>query len=400
MTIIWVTWTNWKTTTTNIIARWLKSSWKKVFMFSTVNYFIGDNEYRNDTKMTSPDPFLLQSLLKKAKNEWCSIAVIETSSHALFFNRVWWIEYDIAVLTNISQDHLDLHRNMDNYVKTKLKLFKNLISNARKPNVKKTAIINIDSEYKELFLAETYDNLITFWFDFTSNLKPLNIENNINTTNFTVKIPDDTLKIETKLRWNFNIYNILWAIWVFLSLWIKPRVIEESINSIKYIPGRLEEIENEYWFKIFIDYAHTPDALENVLETIKQIEWVNRIITVFWATWDRDKQKRPIMWQIVSKLSDEVILCEDDCYTESFESIIKDVIPWIERKEWENFWIIEDRKDAIRTALLKASINDVVLIAWKWDEHVIIRNEWVFEYNDKQAVLEILKEIDDNKIVN
>lgn len=400
MTIIWVTWTNWKTTTTNIIARWLKASWKKVFMFSTVNYFIWDKEYRNDTKMTSPDPFLLQSLLKQASDEWCEVAVIETSSHAMFFNRTWWIDYDIAVLTNITQDHLDLHKTMDNYVRTKLKLFKSLITSVRKPWIKKTAIINIESEYKELFLNEAYDVLTTYGLDYESNLKPTNINNDIDYVSFDLKIPWDMLNIKTMLRWKHNIYNILWAIWVFLSLGMKPRDIEKSILDVEVVPWRLEEIKNYEWFKIFVDYAHTPDALENILNTLKSIKWINRIITVFWATWDRDKTKRPIMWKIVSDMSDYVILTQDDDYSEKTQDIIKDVLPWIERKEWENFWIITDRVSAIRTALLEAKQNDVVLVAWKWDEHLMMTNYWAIAYNDKEEILKILKEIDDNKIIN
>ena len=399
MIIIWITWTNWKTTTTNIIARWLKASWKKVFMFSTVNYFIWDKEYRNDTKMTSPDPFLLQSLLKKAKDEWCEIAVIETSSHALFFNRVWWIDYDIAVLTNITQDHLDLHRTMDNYVKTKLKLFKSLITSNRKQWVKKTAIINIESQYKELFLNEAYDVLTTYWFDFDSNLKPTNIKNELEYTSFDLRIPWNILNIKTLLRWKHNIYNILWAIWVFLSLWIDLKTIEKSIYEVNVIPWRLEEIKNYEGFKIYVDYAHTPDALENILNTLRNIEWINRIITVFWATWDRDKSKRPLMWKIVSDKSDYVILTQDDDYSEKTQDIIKDILPWIERKEWENFWIIQDRVSAIRTALLEAKQNDVVLVAWKWDEHLMMTNSWPVTYNDKEQIIKILKEIDDNKIM-
>lgn len=399
MVIIWVTWTNWKSTTTNIIAKWLREAWKKVFMFSTINYFIGDKEYRNDLKMTSPDAFVLQRLLAEAKKEGCEYAVIETASHGILMNRVWWIEYDIAVLTNITQDHLDLHRTMDNYVRTKLKLFKNLISNLRKPNVKKTAIINIESDYKELFLAETYDVLTTYWMDYESSLKPVNIKNELDYTTFQVKIPSDTLEIKTKLRWRHNIYNILWAIWVFLSLWIKTRIIEEAILKVENVPGRLEEIPNEEWFKIFIDYAHTPDALEKVLTTVKDIEWINRIITVFWATWDRDRTKRPIMWKIVSDLSDLVYLTQDDDYTEDTKEIIKDVLPWIDRKEWENFWVILKRELAIKSAILEAKENDVILIAWKWDEHVMVTNDWIIPYNDKQKVIEILKEIDGNKIL-
>lgn len=400
MTIIWVTGTNGKTTTTNIIARGLKASGKKVFMFSTVNYFIGDEEFRNDTKMTSPDPFLLQKLLHEAKQKWCEIAVIETSSHALIMNRVWGIDYDIAVLTNITQDHLDLHHTMENYVRTKLKLFKWLISSTRKPWIKKTAIINLESEYKDLFLNETYDVLTTYGFDHSSNLKAENIQNEIAWVFFDVKIPGTILKIQTSLRGKHNIYNILWAIWVFLSLWMKTEDIEKSIKNLWVVPGRLEEVNNYEWMKIFIDYAHTPDALENVLTTLKNINGIKRIITVFGATGDRDKTKRPIMWEVVSRLSDYVILTQDDDYTEKTQEIMKDVLVGIERKEWENFWIIPDREVAIRTALLQAQKDDAILIAGKWDEHIMMTNLWPIPYNDKEIVLKILKEIDDNKIVN
>ena len=139
MIIIWVTWTNWKTTTCNIIAKWLRKAWKKVFMFTTVNVILWDKEIVNNTKMTSPDPFLLQKYLKAAKDQGCEIAIIETASHWIKMHRIRWLEYDVCVLTNITQDHLDLHRTMKDYVKTKLRIFKNLISYKRKSWIKKRA---------------------------------------------------------------------------------------------------------------------------------------------------------------------------------------------------------------------------------------------------------------------
>ncbi|MDP5038928.1 MAG: UDP-N-acetylmuramyl-tripeptide synthetase, partial [Candidatus Gracilibacteria bacterium] len=370
-----------------------------VFMFSTVNYFIGDIEYRNDTKMTSPDPFLLQSLLRKAKKEGCEIAVIETSSHALFMHRVWGIDYDIALLTNITQDHLDLHHTMDNYVKTKLKLFKKLISSNRKSNIKKTGIINLDSDYKDLFLSETYDILTTYGMDFESNLKPTNVVNSIDYTTFDVKIPGQVLKIKTKLRGKHNIYNILGAIGVYLSIGMKPEEIEKSILEVESIPGRLEEIQNIEGFKIYVDYAHTADALEKVLQTVKNIDGVNRVLCVFGATGDRDKTKRPIMGRVVSENSDVVYLTQDDDYSEPTMQIIKDIIPGIPRVEGDNFWIIPDRESAIRSALLEAKTNDIVIITGKGDEHIMMTNSGPIEYNDKEIVLKILKEIDLNKII-
>ncbi len=399
MIVIWVTWTNWKTTTCNIVAKGLQAMWKKVFMFSTVNIMINNEIYTNETKMTSPDAFELQRLLKIAKKKWCEIAIIETASHGLKMNRVWWIDFDIAVLTNITQDHLDLHWTMHDYVNTKLSLFKNLISFNRRPWIKKSAIINIESDYSELFMSETYDSMFTYWNRSWATLKPSKINSDWHITKFEIDVAWPNIQIETKLKWDFNIQNIMAAVWVFMALWIKSEKISENIKLVSWIPWRMENIENNEGFQIIVDYAHTTDALEKVLETLKSYKWIWNIITVFWATWDRDKTKRAAMWEIVSRLSDTVILTQDDDYSEKTEDIIKDVLPGIEKKQWDNFWIIPTRKEAIQTALIKAEKNDVVLIAWKWDEHVMMTNNWSIEWHDKTVIEEILKWIDDNKIV-
>lgn len=399
MTIIWVTGTNGKTTTCNIIAKGLKAAGKKVFMFSTVNIIIDNEEYQNDTKMTSPDAFELQRLLKIAKEKGCEVAIIETASHGIKMHRVWWIQYDIAVLTNITQDHLDLHRTMKDYVHTKLKLFSQLISNKRKPGVKKSAIINKNSDYADLFMAETFDSMYTYGEWTWVNLIARDVKIKDGLTHFHIDVPGPKINITTKLMWDFNIQNILAAVWVFMSFWIKAEEIEKMVAQIDGVPGRLERIENEEWYTIFVDYAHTEDALEKVLLTLESMKEKWNIITVFWATGDRDKTKRVWMWQIVAKYSDTVILTQDDDYTEKTEDIIKDVIPGIERKQWEGFWIIPSRKEAIQTALLKAEKWDIVLIAWKWDEHVLVTNNWPIEWHDKTVIEEILKWIDDNKIL-
>jgi len=399
MKIIWVTGTNWKTSTCNIIAKWLIENGEKVFMFTTVNIIMWDKEITNNTKMTSPDPFVLQKLLKQAKQMWIQKAIIETASHWIKFHRIWWINYDTVILTNITQDHLDLHHTMKDYVNTKLEIFKKLITYIRKKWVKKTAIVNIDSDYSELFTAETYDSLYTYWQNSEANLQIQNIKETPEWLKFKLRIPWDDLEIQSKLRWEFNAYNITAAVWCFISEWISKEKIIKMIKHVSGIPGRLEEIENKEWYKIFIDYAHTEDALENVLTTLKPLAKNWKLITVFWATWDRDKTKRISMWQVVSKLSDKIILTQDDDYSEDTISIIKDVLPGIERAEWEYFWVIPDREEAIRTALIWANPWDVVLIAWKWDEHVLMTNGWAIEWHDKTKVLEILKAIDDNKII-
>nr|MDD3720500.1 UDP-N-acetylmuramoyl-L-alanyl-D-glutamate--2,6-diaminopimelate ligase [Candidatus Gracilibacteria bacterium] len=399
MIVIGITGTNGKTTTTNIIAKGLRDAGNKVFMFSTINIIMGDEEYVNNSKMTSPDVFMLQKLLKQAKNIGCNIAVIETSSHSILQHRNYGLEYDIAVLTNITQDHLDLHKTMENYVNTKLQLFKNLITYRRKPGIKKVAVINNESDYKDLFIAETYDNLYTYGKDSSSTLKVDNIKHNYENTTFDVKIAGSNFNVETKLRGDFNIYNILASIGVFISFGLKPDQIKKIIKSIEGVAGRMEEIENNNKYKIFVDYAHTPDALIQVLDTIREIEGIKKIITVFGATGDRDKTKRPIMGKIVSDMSDVVILTQDDDYSEKTEKIIKDVLPGIERKEGENFWIITDRREAIRTAILTAGENDAILIAGKGDEHLMMTNEGPVDWHDRDIVEEILNELDEYRVI-
>ncbi len=366
MIVIGITGSKGKTTVTNLVARGLEHAGKKVFMFSTANYSINGQWAENNMKMTSPSPFVLQRLLKEAKEAGCEYAVIETSSHSIFYNRNYGIDYDIAVLTNISQDHLDLHKTMDNYAKTKLSLFNNLVNYRRKPGVKKVTVVNIDSDYASIFLSEpTPDIMYSYGLAQNAQIRPQNIRYLKEGTQFEIKMPSNTVSMKTKLRGNFNVYNILAAVSVLVSQKVDIPTIVDAIESVEVIPGRLEEIENTRGLTVFVDYAHTEDSLKNVLETIKQMEGIGRIITVFGATGDRDTTKRPKMGRIADTLSDIVILTDDDTYTENSLKIIKEVSMGIKRKEGESFWIVPSRMDAIRTALVIAEKEDVVLIAGK-----------------------------------
>ena len=216
---------------------------------------------------------------------------------------------------------------------------------------------------------------------------------------FDVVIPGQKFQIITQLRGNFNVSNILAAASVAMWLGISTDLIASSIKEVTWIPGRMEEVISPDWFSVFIDYAHTPDALENVLETLNEMKEEGRIITVFWATWDRDISKRPIMWEVVSQLSDVVIVTQDDDYTENTGKIIKDILPGIDRKQGEDFWIIPSRLEAIRTAILIAESDDIILLAGKWDEHILVTNNGPIEWHDRTIVEKILKDIDDNTLV-
>ncbi len=396
MIIIGVTGTKGKTTTTNIIAQGLQKAGKKVAMFSTVNMMIDGKMMDNNLKMTSPGPFVLWRFLAEAQKAGCTHAVIETSSHALYYHRVHGLRYDAAVLTNISQDHLDLHKTMDNYVETKMLLFKSLYKYGIRKEVRKVGVVNIDSEYASRFLSKdiVVDNMYTVGFSPSAQVRAENVTHTMDATEFDVRIPSNQFHLTTKLQGDFNISNILCAVAILISQKIEIPVIQELIAGFDCVPGRLEEIPNMRWAKIYVDYAHTEASLQSVLETVKQIEWTKRIITVFGATGDRDKTKRPKMGRVVDILSDVVILTDDDTYTEDSLQIIREVSEGIKRREGENFWIIPSREDAIRTACIMLKKGDILLVAGKWAETVQVTQKWPIPYNDRRVIEKILMEIE------
>lgn len=396
MIVIGVTGTKGKTTTTNLIAQWLQKSGKKVAMFSTVNISIDGVVEDNNLKMTSPSPFVLWEFLNNAKKKGCEYAVIETSSHALFYHRVHGLRYDAAVLTNIAQDHLDLHKTMDNYVETKMQLFRNLYKNGIKKWVRKVGVVNIDSEYSDRFLSRdiVVDNLYTVGFSPSAQIRAENVINTELTTEFDVRIPSNQFHLSSRLPGNFNISNILCAVAILMSQKIDIATIQSLIAEFACVPGRLEEVPNSRGGKIYVDYAHTEDSLRSVLETLRQIATTQRIITVFGATGDRDKTKRPKMGKVVDTLSDVVILTDDDTYTEDSLRIIRDVSEGITRREGDGFWIIPSREDAIRTALIMLRPGDVLIVAGKWAETVQVTQKWSIKWNDRKVIERILMEIE------
>lgn len=243
-------------------------------MFSTVNMSIDGKTFDNNMKMTTPSPFVLWNFIGEARKAGCNYLVLETSSHALYYHRVHGLHYDVAVLTNISQDHLDLHKTMDNYVATKLQMFKNLYKYGIHKGVKKVSVVNIDHEYASEFLSKDIvtDNLYTTGFSSAAGVRAENISHKNDGTEFIVKIPSNTFSLKTRLFGDFNIANILSAVAVLMSQRVDIPMIQQIVSEFSTIPGRLEEIPNDKNVKIFVDYAHTEDSLKNVITTIKEIE--------------------------------------------------------------------------------------------------------------------------------
>ena len=236
MIVIGVTGTKGKTTTSNIITRGLIHAGKKVCMFSTANWCMNGEFHENTTKMTSPSPFVLQRFLAEARSTGCEYAVIETSSHAVFYHRNHGIEYDTVVLTNIAQDHLDLHGTMDVYAQTKLRLFEGLVFYRRKGSIKKIGAINIDSSYAHLFLATTADALYTYGMNGGAQISASDIHLAGDTTDFILKLPSNRVQVHTHLRGMFNVYNILAAVSVLVGFAIPLEQIVEAIETMPSVP--------------------------------------------------------------------------------------------------------------------------------------------------------------------
>ena len=398
MIVIGITGTKGKSTTCNIVARWLEAAGKKVCMFSTVNLAINGVWAKNTHKMTSPDPFVLNKFLAEARAAGAEYAVIEVSSHALYYHRVHGIDFDVAVFTNLSQDHLDLHGTMEAYAATKLRLFTALKYARRKKWVRKVWVVNIDDPYSDMFLQATVDTLITFGNSANAQIRALNIESHGLGTTFQIKMPAHTYQIRTQLLGKFNVSNIIAAVGVLHSQKIDIQDIQNAIEAIAEVEGRMQIVPIPLPGTVFVDYAHTEESLKQVLSTLKDLSMGGRIITIFWATGDRDRDKRPKMGAVVHKYSDIILLTEDDNYGEDQFRIMTEVSRGIPRKEGADFWIIFHREDAIRTALLMARDNDIILLAGKGAEEVIVRNSGPEPWSDVQVVQRVAKEIQQNQI--
>ena len=390
MIVIWVTWTDWKSTTCNLIHYLINRKLGKCALVSTINLKIWDNQQPNNTKLTALPPFQLQKFLQEAVNSWCEYAVIEVSSHWLAQHRVDWIDFDVAVLTNITEEHLDYHNSIDEYAKTKKQLFYKVIRNI---NWKGFAVLNKDDVYwKEWDEEMPFDKIETYSIQIPASIRWKEIKEFKDHTEFIVNYLSENIPAKINLLWTFNVYNVLAALatWKLLGIDLKEWV--KTIQDFKWLPGRLEVIKDKKWTTYFIDFAHTPAALENVLRFLSSVKWNWKIITVFGAPWNRDKTKRPVMWRKVNTFSDYIIVTDDDPDTEDRLSIIKDIIKWIDRKYWDRFWIQPERELAIQLAVEIAWKDDIVLIAWKWHEQVQLTNFGKRKYSDKETLLNLIEQ--------
>ena len=374
--IIGITGTNGKTTTVNLLHKILNDNLAPTVAVSTACLRIWSQKFTNIKKMTSLDTSDLQELLSTAKQNQCKVAIIETSSHGLDQHRFEGIDFDAAVLTNITHDHLDYHGTMENYAASKKLLFKNVLNNRKQV---KFWIFPADDAYgRKRFEEMPFDKKINFSIQASSILKATQIIEHLDHTEFTFSYLGKLYRSKTHLLGAYNINNILAAISVAIEIGIEMEKILASVESFPGVEGRLEEftINNK---KVFVDFAHTPDGLEKTLSYLKGQKGNWKLITVFGAPGNRDKEKRPIMWEIAGKYSDILIATDDDPSTENRLAILNQLTASLQEafyKEGKELFIIPERAYAIQLALELANPGDIILIAGKGHEKVQLTNFW------------------------
>jgi UDP-N-acetylmuramoyl-L-alanyl-D-glutamate--2,6-diaminopimelate ligase/murE/murF fusion protein len=387
MRIIGVTGTNGKTTTTYMLREIFICAGFKVGLIGTIQILIGDETFPNPN--TTPNVIDLQKILVEMRNKNIQVVVMEVSSHALAENRVAGIEFDTAIFTNLTQDHLDFHLTMENYLRAKTKLFDMVSRRGRKQN--KNAVINVDDAASSEILKHCLCNKITYGLKNPANLRgsELDIRSDGMKMQCVMRNAQCVMDLTLHITGIFNVYNVMAAIGAATAENISTDIIKRALENFKSVPGRFERIFSTAPFEVIVDYAHTPDGVENVLRTARQIVR-GKIITVFGCGGDRDNKKRPIMGKIASELSDIVIVTSDNPRTESPEKILDEIEIGIGKKNHER---IIDRHAAIFRAIELASAGDIVLILGKGHENYQILNTGKIHFDDREVALAAIKNV-------
>ena len=384
--LIGITGTNGKTSSTYFIETILNFAKRKSAVIGTVETRIDGKKFDFEKEgihiatSTTPDTIELNMLFNKMKNEKVDDVVMEVSSHALELKKVDYCNFDIGIFTNLTQDHLDLHGNMENYCRAKARLFK----------MCKYGIINIDDKYSDKIIENAKCEIITFGIEKECDIKALNIKYYMDKVDFDAEIKGKVYTFELNIPGKFSIYNALGAIGAALKMGIPIYDIQKAISMIKGVPGRIQNVKNDKGFNVIVDYAHTPDGLENIIFAVKEFTKGN-VITVFGCGGDRDRKKRPIMGEISGRFSDFSVLTSDNPRSEEPISIIKEIEIGV-KSVTDKYISVVDRKEAIFKAVGMAKEGDSVIIAGKGHEDYEIFADKTIHFDD----LEVAKEALDN----
>jgi UDP-N-acetylmuramoyl-L-alanyl-D-glutamate--2,6-diaminopimelate ligase len=375
---IGVTGTNGKTTVAYFVESIFNAAGAECGVVGTINYRLADNII--PAKQTTPSFIDNQHFLTGLSWQSIPYCVIEVSSHALTQSRVHGINFKGAVFTNLTSDHLDYHETVENYFLAKSKLFTGLVPQA-------TAVINTDDPHGRRLLTMTSAKIMTYGIEGQADVMARDIQLDIQSSRFILVCAAGEIEVQTRFLGMYNIYNILAAAAVCMAEGLDLDVIKKGIERLAVVPGRLERVECGQDFSVFIDYAHTQDALENVLKAIRNVSQA-RIILAFGCGGDRDKSKRPLMGQAAGRLADYSIVTSDNPRSEDPRSIIDQITPGFDK---DNYKVIINREEAIEEALKEAKAGDIVLISGKGHEMVQVLADGPVDFNEREIIEKCLQ---------
>jgi UDP-N-acetylmuramoyl-L-alanyl-D-glutamate--2,6-diaminopimelate ligase len=370
-----VTGTNGKTTTTFLIDSILRGAGHTTGLIGTTGYRtpLGSRAAPN----TTPESLDLQQMMAEVRDAGGSHVVLEASSHALAMDRLWGCRFAAAVFTNLTREHMDYHKNFDDYFAAKRRLFEGTGA-----DVPVHGVVNTDDPYGHL-LKEVAEHTLTYGLENGAQITTKKFPLSFSGLEFTAQTPWGNVKVSSRLVGRVNVYNILAAIGATLALEVPVPAIEAGIRELDAVPGRFQQIEEGQPFLLFVDYAHTDDAIRNLLTLAHELHPAGRIILLFGAGGDRDRTKRPLMGEAAGSLSDLVVLTSDNPRSEDPLRIINDVVVGLQKVK-ANYRIEPDRERAIEIAFDEARSGDMVLLAGKGHENYQILRDRTFEFDDRE----------------
>lgn len=379
--VIGVTGTNGKTTTTYLIKSVLESAGHSVGLMGTIAIRIGDKEI--PALRTTPESLDLHRLFAEMVEDGIEYAVMEVSSHSLDLDRVGYVDFDYGIFTNLTRDHLDFHGNMKNYLDAKIKLFK---------STDKFNVINADDPSSDTILERIKNSptpAVTYGIKTRADFSARDIQLDPTGVKYNLAWKGKNIPIEVRIPGIISVYNSLAAAAALLCEGISPEHVQRGLKEVEGVRGRSETIDTGKGFSVIIDYAHTPDGLENILSTIRGYA-KGRIITLFGCGGNRDREKRPMMGEIAGRLSDFVIITSDNPRKEEPHQIIDEILPGVEKTGCSYICIV-DRREAIEYALEMAGKDDIVVLAGKGHETYQELEDYKIEFDERKIVAGILE---------
>jgi len=381
--LVAVTGTNGKTTTTSLIDAIVKASGAKTGLFGTIAYHtpLGDYPAPN----TTPESVDLQGFLAEIRDAGGRFGVLEASSHSLAMDRLWGCHFAAAVFTNLTREHMDYHKTFEDYFAAKRELFEG--TGAAAPDV---AVINTDDEYGKRLMGLAKKS-VTYGLESDADITTKKFQLTFSGLAFTAQTPNGKVQVASPLVGRINVYNILAAIGAAQALGFSAEIIEAGIRNLESVSGRFQRIDMGQPYFVVVDYAHTDDALENLIRTARELNPKGRIITLFGCGGGKDRTKRPVMGEVTGRLSDLTILSGDNPRTEDPLKIISDIIVGLQKTSGK-YLIEPDREKAIGVAMDEARAGDIVLLAGKGHENYQILGDRTLEFDDRDMARRALRE--------